>query len=174
MRLPYLAFLLAAWPGIGGVLARDDPKFASQKFDEPPQQLVFFDDSETALALMFDGKASEIYMTEGAGDKWDIVKEMPKGEPYFIHMHPTDKDVAVILGRARTHWITYTKGKEWRSFKTEQDPSAMQPIHFHAKDSKKIIFQDMELCDFFTASCLGNVGFCSLSLIGLGALTGRD
>jgi photosystem II stability/assembly factor-like uncharacterized protein len=157
MRLPLLALLLASWPGIGSVAAKDDPKIVSTTFDQPPQQLIFFDDSETALGLMLDASSSQVYRTDDAGGKWDEVKDIPKSQAYLIHPHPVDKNVSVILGRSKTHWITYDKGKTWTSFKSEGHPSRGGAIRYHATDSKKIIFNDMELCDIFTYVCLGKV-----------------
>ncbi|KAF2099599.1 Oligoxyloglucan reducing end-specific cellobiohydrolase [Rhizodiscina lignyota] len=160
MRLPYLAFLLALWPSAAVLAKGGEPKITPQKFDQAPQMMFFFDDSEVALSLVSPGIGdSEIWRTEAAGDKWEKIPDFPNGEPYFMLQHPTDKQVAVVLGRAKTSWITYDKGKTWKSFKTSEHPSQTVPIKFHAADSKRVLFQGMEICDFFTGGCLGRTWY---------------
>lgn len=181
MKLLPLATLLAIWPlaaSVAAAAAKDDddgdkaadgPKFASQKFELPPRNLFFFDDSETALALVSDGeRMGRVYRTTAAGEAWDVVKDFPEGDPYVIYRHPADNKVAVTLGRARTHWVTYDQGKTWKEFKTKEHPSSGTPIRFHGEDSKRFLYQGEERCEFFSDSCLGSVSLGSgTSVMGL-------
>lgn len=161
MRLPYLPHLLALWPCAAVLAKGNEPKITPTKFDETPQLSFFFDDSEVALSMVTSGPGkSEIWRTAGAGDKWERIEEFPEGEPYFMYQHTTDNKVAVVLGRAKTQWITYDRGETWKSFKTPDHPSRSTPIRFHALDSKRILFQGIEMCDFFTGGCLGSVCPC--------------
>lgn len=162
MRLLSLASCLALWPVLGA-LAKD-PKIVATKFEQPPRNVFFFEDSETALALISDieGSVGEVWRTEDAGGEWAKIKEFPEGEPYVIYPHPTDKNVAVTLGTAKTHWVTFDKGATWTKFKTDAHPSRLgAPIKFHASNSKRFLYQGAEECDIFTMACLGDVSITS-------------
>lgn len=160
MRLSYLASVLALWPTLGAV-AKDDakgPKIAKYKFEQRPHNIFFFDDSEIALALISDIESGlgEVYRTVDAGEEWEKVEDLSNGDPYVIYPHPTDKKVAVTLGRHKTHWVTYDAGKTWKDFKTKDHPSQTSlPIKFHATNSKRMLFQGLEDCNIFTMACLG-------------------
>jgi photosystem II stability/assembly factor-like uncharacterized protein len=175
MRLPYLAFFLALWPFLGVVAKGDEPKITTHEFARPPKALFFFDDSEVALAMVVgSGADGEIWRTESVGDKWERIEEFPKGQPYYMILHPTDKRTAVVLGRSKTSWITSDKGKTWKAFKTPDHPSRSAPIRFHATDSNRILFQSMETCDLFTGGCLGVVSLHLHSFNALHSLINAD
>lgn len=160
MRLPYIASAVALWPFLGAVAKEDPPTIIPKKFEQAPHNVFFFEDSETALALVsdIDGSVGQVYKSDDAGAEWAVVEDFPDGEPYVIYPHPTDKTVAVTLGRSKTHWITYDRGKTWKSFKTPDHPSRYNaPIKFHASNSKRLMFQGIEECDILSMACLGKV-----------------
>lgn len=173
MKFLHLASLLALWP-LAGALAKDvdPPKTISREFDLPLPFLHFFEDSEVALLLTAEdepGGSGKVYRTTGAGDEWELIEDFADGEPFYVLLHPTDKEVAVTLGRKKKHWITYDKGKTWKSFKTELDPDIGRPIAFHAEDSKRFLFNGND-CPSRAEYCYGKVG-CQSVVISVLRLT---
>lgn len=156
MRLPRLlgAILLV----LTGVLAKKSepgPDISVSTFEGPPVNLFFFDDSE--VVIFVDQQNGIVFRSKDAGEEWEEVDDMIKGEPYAVYPHPYDRSVAVALGQNKRHWITKDKGKSWMQFETEERPSEIDPLRFHADDSDRIIFNAHEHCDFFT--CIGSSYF---------------
>lgn len=130
--------------------ARDEPTVDVQKFDGELVNIFYFDDSETAL--LAEVPTSKVYRSTDAGKSWDAVKDL---RTVGIIKNPFDNQVAVVLGETK-HWITYNQGEDWTEFHTQFGPSLFgQPLSFNAKDSKKVLYHEIEDC--FTAPCLGRV-----------------
>lgn len=149
---------LAALGGLAlGVLAADGPNISQKKFPAPPINLFYFDDSETVM--MLDPEHLTIWRSEDAGEEWKKVEEIPGNVGYIIP-NPHDSSVAIAVGTARKHWITYNRGKDWRSFTTSEPATGdytKEPFSFHGNDNKRILFHSQEDC-LFGDACVGKVG----------------
>lgn len=150
MRLPrFLSTLLLMSTAV--LSKKHEPDISVTKFDGPPVNLFFFDDSD--VAFLVDQEHGIVYRSKNAGEDWKEIDDMVKGEPYAVFPHPYDRSTAVALGRNKRHWVTFDKGKNWKQFETEEHPSELEPLSFHAEDIHRIIFNAYERCDFFT--CIG-------------------
>jgi photosystem II stability/assembly factor-like uncharacterized protein len=149
MRIPRC--LGALWLASGAlVAAKSEPDVTLTKFDSRPSNLFLFEDSETALTL--DREAGRVYLSKDAGGKWDGVDDITRGEATSIQPHPNDNQVAVVLGRGLTHWITYDQGKSWSKFTTKGLASRREPpLVFHSSDSKRILFNVREEDELFNS-----------------------
>ncbi|KAF2836576.1 Oligoxyloglucan reducing end-specific cellobiohydrolase [Patellaria atrata CBS 101060] len=142
------------------------PKITSSKFDAQPENLFYFDDSETVLFL--ESESSVVWRTDSAGESWKKVSDIPEGKPFEIWKHPYNNKLAVALGMSKTHWVTKDQGETWRSFETKDHPDPGYPLSFHADDIDRILFHGLEECGF--VSCTGKSyyttdGFESLQLL---------
>jgi hypothetical protein len=146
-----LRSLGALWLASGAlVAAKSEPDVSIKKFDSQPSNLFLFDDSEIALTL--DLEAGKVFRSKDAGGNWDGVNDITKGEATSIHPHPNDNQVAVVLGRGLTHWITYDQGKSWSDFTTKGLASHREPpLVFHWSDSKRILFNVREEDELFNS-----------------------
>ena len=143
-----------------GALAADGPEISEKKFPAPPVNLFYFDDSETVLVL--DPEQNLIYRSTDAGEKWDEVDDIPKGNVEYILPNSHDSQVAIAVGSRKKHWITYDQGKSWRQFETLEHPTAdlgKDPFSFHGTDNKRILFHAQEDCLIFDI-CVGKVRLC--------------
>ncbi|KAF2404004.1 vacuolar protein sorting protein [Trichodelitschia bisporula] len=168
-RTSWFRVLLAALSLVATLVAADksEPDIKVKKFDHPPVNLFFFDDSE--VALIVDQQKGIVRRSTNAGEDWDVVDDIKKEHPYAVYPHPYNNQVAVALGRRKTHWITYNQGKDWREFDTEDHPSPSDPLTFHAGDPKKVLFHTERPCIIFD-SCPGKTyyttdGFEHLKLL---------
>jgi photosystem II stability/assembly factor-like uncharacterized protein len=137
------------------VLAKDGPEISEKQFPAPPINLFYFDDSETVLVL--DPDHQTVYRSTDAGEEWDVVEEIPKGNVGYILPNPHDSSVAIAMGLKTKHWITYDRGKNWRSFETSEAATvdmSKEPFSFHATDNKRILFHGQEDC-LFGDACVG-------------------
>lgn len=117
---------------------KDGPKIKKTTLDNPPANLFYFTDSDTIL--IHDAEDGRVLRSDDAGESWEPVKEIGKGEAWDLWQHPYDNKVAYVLGMENTHWITKNQGKSWASFETEKSPSRFRPpFSFHAEDSDKVI-----------------------------------
>lgn len=56
--------------------------------------------------------------------------------------HPHNNEMAFIIGRYTTHWVTYNRGASWQSFETPREASLSgQALSFHANREGWILFQ---------------------------------
>jgi len=109
------------------------------KFDNPPANLFYFDDTDTLLVQ--DRKAGNAYRSTDAGESWDLVEGVREGQAWDLWQHPYDNKVAYVLGRKHTHWVTRDRGDSWHSFDVEALPTRLRaPLSFHADDSDKVLF----------------------------------
>jgi photosystem II stability/assembly factor-like uncharacterized protein len=150
--------LLGALAALGlslGALAADGPEISQKKFPAPPINLFYFEDSETVLVL--DPDHQTVYRSDDAGEEWETVDEIPQGNVGYILPNPHDSSVAIAMGMRTKHWITYDRGKSWKSFETSEVPTqdrSKEPFSFHAADNKRILFHGQEEC-LFDNACVG-------------------
>ncbi|GAB7364948.1 hypothetical protein MBLNU230_g5733t1 [Neophaeotheca triangularis] len=133
--------------GIGLVLGlacltqakKNQPAIEETKFDSPPSNLFYFEDSD--VVLVTDSEKHTTYRSEDAGVTWKPLQDVTKGEVHQVFKHPFDNQVAIVVGIEREHWITKNQGESWTSFKTDAGPTlARPPLSFHATDSDRILF----------------------------------
>lgn len=138
--------------------AADSPGVSIKKFPAPPVNLFYFDDSETVIVL--DPKNDIVYRTTDAGEEWDKVDDIPKGNVFQILPHPFDNKVAIAVGKHKKHWITYDQGEKWTKFETREHPSVAgggEAFSFHGTDNKRILFHSQEECLLGSGLCIGKV-----------------
>jgi photosystem II stability/assembly factor-like uncharacterized protein len=141
-----------------GVLAKEGPEVSQTKFPAPPVNMFYFDDSETVLVL--DPVSLEVHRSDDAGEKWELVDDFPKRTVQYLMPNPYDSSVAIALGVSTKHWITYDRGKHWRSFQTKETATqdlSKEPFSFHATDNKRILFHGEEDCLF--GGCVGKTWY---------------
>ncbi|KAF2013085.1 vacuolar protein sorting/targeting protein 10 [Aaosphaeria arxii CBS 175.79] len=124
---------------------KDAPLVEETVFKTELVNLFYFDDSEVVLFAEFE--TGLVYRSQNAGKDW----EKPGIKTIGIIKNPYDNNVAIALGDG-THHITYDQGGSWQKFKTDWLPS-LNPVSWHAKDNKKIIFNSAEDC--FGLPCIG-------------------
>lgn len=130
--------------------AKDEPIVETTPFNSELVNIFYFDDSE--VAVLAELQTGKVWRSKNAGKSWSVQKEL---RTLGIIKSPFDNQVAVALGET-THWITYNQGEDWDAFDTPLPASLIgQPLSFHAKDNKKILYHTFEDC--FSAPCLGQV-----------------
>lgn len=135
-----ITFLLYSYPTNA---ADGAPKVTANKFPQKPMNVEYFKDSD--VVLFQDFVANAIYRSENAGEKWDMVTDIPKGEGWDLWMHPVDSKRAFVITRDSTHYMTKDRGKTWQTFKTGMAPSMFRmPLTFHASEPDKVIFNGMD------------------------------
>ena len=118
---------------------KDSPRITKTKFDNPLSNLFYFDDTDTLLVQ--DREAGNIYRSADAGESWDLVDGVEKGQAWDLWQHPYNNKVAYILGVKHKHWVTKDRGESWKSFEVDAFPTRLRaPLSFHAKDSDKVLF----------------------------------
>lgn len=129
---------------------KDSPGIEKTAFDSELANIFYFDDSD--VAILAEIETGKVWRSEDAGKGW---KQLDDLRTIGIIKNPFDSQVAVALGDKK-HWITFDRGNEWRQFETDRMPSiAGPPLSFHATDSKKLLFHEVENC--FDVPCLGRV-----------------
>ena len=115
------------------------PRIDSQKFDTPPTNLLWFDDTD--IILVQEREVGIVWRSPDAGVTWNKVKDIVDGEANEVVLNPYDNKVAYALSRGSTHWVTKDQGETWDSFDTgEASPSDFrESLRFHAGDSDKVI-----------------------------------
>jgi hypothetical protein len=143
MRL--LRPLLAAATLLGIAAASEDPKVHIHEPDSQPVNLFFFADSETALYVGYEEKA--VYRSADAGGKWSRIEELPSNRLWRVERHPYDSDIAFALDmEGLKHYITRDQGETWDTFETEEYPSYLVALSFHADDTERILYHGREQC----------------------------
>ena len=140
-----LILLFSVW----SAHAKDDaPRIHPKKFESPPYQAQYFEDSDVILAREERGI---LWRSTDGGVEWSMIDDFDQDEEEggagliaSIWMHPYDGSKAYALGLYNKHWITDDQGKSWRKFEisdSEVSPSQFRlPLAFHAGNSKKVIF----------------------------------
>lgn len=143
-RIMLLAATMMAWSTL--VLSKDTPDMTVSKFDHPPLNINYFEDSD--VVVFHDVEEANIYRSDDAGSSWKKVGDIPDGASGILIMHQFDPKTAFVLTEDVTHYKTHDRGKTWSKFKSGTFPSAWQAelLVFHADDPKRIIFNGMD-CD---------------------------
>lgn len=151
MILRWLLFigciLLALGSSPASAKKSDGPEIKATKFENEPESVFYFEDSDTILFK--DSALHDVYISYDAGEKWKTLepdKEM-SGAVLGILPHPWDKKRAYILGGKGKHWVTDDTGKNWKSVNIPSIPWATGlPLVFHGSDPDKVIFRG-QLCE---------------------------
>jgi Sortilin, neurotensin receptor 3, len=125
------------------------PKIVSQRFDNPPINVQYFEDSD--VVLFQDWKENVIWRTENAGLDWKKVSDIPLEKAWTMFMHPFDHQRAYVLTKGVIHYQTRDKGETWQKFQTDVQPSSWRamPMAFHAGDPDRIIFNGQDCLGIF-------------------------
>lgn len=126
--------------------AKEEPSISVTKFDNPPLNINYFEDSD--IILFHDVTERNIYRSKDAGSSWERVSSMPEGVAAVLYMHTFESKTAFVLTQDSKHYKTEDRGETWESFNTNSLASAFQPeiLVFHADDPNRIIFNGMD-CD---------------------------
>lgn len=121
----------------------DRPTFHLEAFDNIPQNLNYFSDSDTVLFQ--DREAYNVYISDDHGVKWSRVDAVPEGKAWLLYMHAFDSNRAYILTPGLTHFLTSDRGKSWTKFKSGAEISMFRGdiLQFHASDPDRILFNGM-------------------------------
>lgn len=149
-----LLLIQALWP-IPGFAKKQEPAIHTHQLDRFPDEFFYFDDSDTIILL--DGKSHVIQRSKNAGETWETVDDIEKGQALDVLPHPYDNQIAYVIGGDSKHWVTNDQGKSWEKFETEA-PMYELPMSFHASDSQKVIihtrvcrtFLDCQENDYYT------------------------
>ncbi|QRV73806.1 vacuolar protein sorting-associated protein [Ceratobasidium sp. AG-Ba] len=128
-----------------GVAAQASPSVKVTKFENPPRNLFYFDDTTTVL--YHDSEVQNVWISEDEGGKWAKVENVPSGDAAMLVQHPFDNRMAFILGDGTKHWRTMNRGKSWQSFETPHPvASTASPMSFHSdeKNAEWILIQTWE------------------------------
>jgi photosystem II stability/assembly factor-like uncharacterized protein len=118
---------------------KDAPRVTSNKFENPPYELSYFDDSD--VVMFQDYTDNSVYRSADAGENWAKLKDIPEDKAWILVMHPFDNKKAYILTKDTTHWKTKDRGESWTEFFTDTQPDMFmrQPMSFNAGDPDRII-----------------------------------
>ena len=120
---------------------KDEPRIDITRFDTPPINLQYFEDSDTVL--MFEPERGTLWRSENAGRDWKRAKGVDKGDVNAFWLHPDDNKKAYAIGSKRKHWVTTDQGKSWDDFGLPDEqavPSEFRiPLTFHAGNTKQVI-----------------------------------
>jgi photosystem II stability/assembly factor-like uncharacterized protein len=128
---------------------KDGPTITSKKFDQPLENIFYFDDSDVILGR--DSDKGDVWRSPDAGETWEKVDDDGQaGKAWDLWPHPWDKHRAYILSASTEHWITTDRGETWRKFQSKSSPDIFRatPLNFHGRDAKKVIWNG-EVCAGF-------------------------
>ncbi|OCF42192.1 signal sequence binding protein [Kwoniella heveanensis CBS 569] len=132
-----LAVLLSPLTVLAG-----DPEVTVNRIENLPNRLFYFDD--TSVVLFHDPVKLSVTRSEDEGKTWSPISGPEVGEAVRLIEHPHNNEMAFIIGRDRTHWVTYNRGASWQSFETPREASlGGQPLAFHAEHTDWILFQGL-------------------------------
>jgi hypothetical protein len=89
---------------------------------------------------MHDPVGLSVLRSADEGESWQPIS----GVDVAIRLvsNPHNNEMAFIIGRDRTHWVTYNRGDSWQSFETPREASLIgDTLSFHAEQSGWILFQ---------------------------------
>ncbi|ORY35539.1 hypothetical protein BCR39DRAFT_567933 [Naematelia encephala] len=125
-----------------GVLA-DDPEVTITRLDNLPNRLFYFDD--TPVILIHDPVTLTVLRSADEGKTWNPISGVDSAVRLIPHPH--NNEMAFIIGRRTTHWVSYNRGDSWQSFETSREASlAGNTLSFHAEKPEWILFQGVA-CD---------------------------
>lgn len=94
------------------------------------------------VILMQDPVTSKVMRSPDEGKTWEAVTG-PE-EAIRLIPHPHNTEMAFIIGRETTHWVTYNRGVTWQSFETPREASLSgNSLSFHAEKEGWILFQGL-------------------------------
>ncbi|KAI1634357.1 vacuolar protein sorting [Biscogniauxia mediterranea] len=162
MRAPGASGLRASmWPAIlllstlfwtsSLVLAKDEPSIVVTEFENPPNNLNYFKNSNVILFQEAYGRT--IWRSTDAGATWSKAEGIQHDKAVALVMHEHDSNRAYVLTLGNTHWRTHDRGQTWEEFYTRAYLSDFadtfgQWMVFHADDPDKILFTGMECQGF--------------------------
>ena len=122
---------------------KDHPNIEVSDFDELPQNLNYFPDSE--VILFQDIVENNVYRSDDGGVKWKKVDDVKDGDAWLLYMHEFDSERAYIITQGTKHYRTHDRGKSWTKFESKAEMSMYRPdiLKFHADDPDRIIFNGL-------------------------------
>lgn len=132
------------------VSAKGDPIITPTSFDNPPNNLNYFRDSN--VILFQESFAGTIWRSTDGGATWKKAEDIEHDKAHALVMHDYDPDRAYVLTRGNLHWKTKDKGETWSTFFTDAYTSNMRDfgwMSFHADDPDRIIFYGMDCESIF-------------------------
>ncbi|KAF8798604.1 vacuolar protein sorting/targeting protein 10 [Phlegmacium glaucopus] len=117
------------------VAAQSKPESIITPFNNLPERLFFFDDTD--VALFHDLAERNVYMSHDEGRNWKQADGIPDGVASIVVEHPFDNRYAFILTQGMRHYRTEDRGRTWRPFEVPVPPAEVaKPLTFHS-DLKK-------------------------------------
>ncbi|WWD19083.1 hypothetical protein CI109_103541 [Kwoniella shandongensis] len=117
-----------------------DPQVVVHKLQNLPNRLFYFDD--TPVVMLHDPVTLSVMRSPDEGKTWEPISGPGEGEAVRLVDHPHNNDMAFIIGRRYTHWVTYNRGASWQSFETPREASlAGSTLSFHSERTDWILFQ---------------------------------
>ncbi|ODN82335.1 signal sequence binding protein [Cryptococcus wingfieldii CBS 7118] len=117
-----------------------DPQVTVNRIENLPNRLFYFDD--TPVVMYHDPAMLTVHRSEDEGKTWEQITGPIEGEAIRLVEHPHNNEMAFIIGRYTTHWVTYNRGATWQSFVTPRDASlGGKTLTFHSGHDDWILFQ---------------------------------
>ena len=89
---------------------------------------------------MQDPVTLTVYRSEDEGKSWAPIEGVE--EALRLIPHPHNNEMAFIIGRYTTHWVTYNRGASWQSFDTPREASLIgNTLSFHGEENGWILYQ---------------------------------
>ncbi|WVQ82331.1 hypothetical protein IAT38_004459 [Cryptococcus sp. DSM 104549] len=119
-----------------------DPEVTVTKIENLPNRLFYFDD--TPVVMFHDPVRLTVMRSPDEGKTWEPIAGPQEGDAVRLIDHPYNNEMAFIIGRYTTHWVTYNRGATWQSFETPLEASlGGKTLAFHASRHDWILFQGM-------------------------------
>lgn len=98
--------------------------------------------ADDQVVLIQDPITLKVLRSEDEGKTWAAVSGVD--EAIRLVPHPHNTEMAFIIGRKTTHWVTYNRGATWQSFETPVEASLSgTTLSFHAEKEGWILFQGL-------------------------------
>ena len=116
------------------------PTIKRTTLEHPVSNLIYFEDSD--VVLIHDREAGKVLRSANAGETWEEVEDIKRGDAWDLWQHPHNDSIAYVLGGDKKHWKTQDRGETWTSFETEHPPALFRqpPFSWHADDTDKVLF----------------------------------
>ena len=143
-----LVGLLLAWAAQPIEAKGDDPTATATELSHPPQDLFYFEGTNTILFR--DGESHTAHISFDGGKEWEVIKGddgSMENAVFLIWRHPYDHHRAYVLGTNGKHWVTTDQGKTWSSFEIKASPMITlrsPPMSFNGWNPQKVIFMTVE------------------------------
>ncbi|KAL7628165.1 vacuolar protein sorting/targeting protein PEP1 [Parahypoxylon ruwenzoriense] len=131
------------------VHAENGPIIVASEFQNPPNNLNYFKDSNVVIFQEAYGRI--IWRSTDGGASWSKADGIEHDKAAALVMHEYDPKRAYVLSSGNVHWKTHDRGETWQTFFTDAYTSDFTDttgrwMTFHADDPNKILFTGME-CD---------------------------